>query len=127
MFVNFVECLVWWLMWVVFAVCVDGGMELFCLVCACEREICMWTEVYFDGSSVPMKVYIGCSVGCCFVKYVMIVDKGVRVVVGWRGGVMMDGDDCESCVLKGVQFSWAWYGSDCGGCGWKDVGMVAMQ
>ena len=48
----------------------------------------------------------------CFVKYVMIVDKDVRVVVGWRRGVMVDGDDCRwLCVLKellGVHL--AWYG-----------------
>ena len=37
----------------------------------------------------------------CFVKYVMIVDKEleVRVVVGWRRGVMVD-DGCGwLCVL----------------------------
>ena len=28
-----------------------------------------------------------------FVKHVMIVDKEVRVVVGWKRGVMVD-DDC---------------------------------
>ena len=49
----------------------------------------------------------------CFVKYVMIVDKEVRVVVGWRRGVMVD-DDCGwLCVLKevfGVLLSMgAWY------------------
>ena len=31
-----------------------------------------------------MEVWVGCSVWCCFVKYSMIVDKDVRVVVGWR-------------------------------------------
>ena len=43
----------------------------------------------------------------CFVKYVMIVDKDVRVVVRWRRGVMVD--DCGWLyVLKevlGVQLS----------------------
>ena len=35
----------------------------------------------------------------CFVKYVMNVDKEVRVVVRWRRGVMVD-DDCGwLCVL----------------------------
>ena len=55
----------------------------------------------------------------CFVKYVMIVDKEVRVVVGWRRGVMVD-DDCGwLCVLKEVfsvllsmgawyRFWWVW-------------------
>ena len=28
-------------------------------------------------------------------KYVMIVDKDVRVVVGWRHRVMVDGDENE--------------------------------
>ena len=28
-------------------------------------------------------------------KYVMIVDKDVRVVVGWRQRVMVDGDENE--------------------------------
>ena len=42
--------------------------------------------MHFDGSSIPVKVWVGCSMGCSFVKYVMIVDiyKDVRVVVGWR-------------------------------------------
>ena len=31
----------------------------------------------------------------CFVKYVMIVDKDVRVVVGWRQRVLVDGDENE--------------------------------
>ena len=31
----------------------------------------------------------------CFVKYVMIVDKDVRVAVGWRQRVMVDGDENE--------------------------------
>ena len=35
----------------------------------------------------------------CFVKYVMIVDKEVRVVVGWRRGVMVDDDCAWLCVL----------------------------
>ena len=50
----------------------------------------------------------------------MIVDKDVRVVY------IYDSDDCGwLCVLKevlGVQLS-----TGCGGCGWKDVGMVATQ
>ena len=52
----------------------------------------------------------------------MVVDKDVRVVY--------DGDDCRCwCVLKevlGVQLSMGG-GADSGGCGWKDVGMVATQ
>ena len=33
----------------------------------------------------------------------MIVDKDVRVVVGWRQGVVVDGDNCGwFCVLKVV-------------------------
>ena len=43
---------------------------------------------------------------------------------------MIDGDDCGwLCVLKellGVQLNTG-CGMDCGGCGWKDVGMVATQ
>ena len=51
--------------------------------------------------------------GCCvFVKFVMIVDKDVRVVVGWRRDVIDDRG--WLCVLKevlGVQLSMgAWYG-----------------
>ena len=62
---NFVECVVWWLMWVMFVVFVVCRWqcrcceEFLCLVCACE----WWSEVYFDGSSVFVKVWVGCSVG----------------------------------------------------------------
>ena len=46
-------------------------------------------------------------------KFVRIVDKEVRVVVGWRRGVMVDGDCGWLCVLKkvlGVLLSkGAWY------------------
>ena len=39
----------------------------------------------------------------CFVEYIMIVDKDVRVVFGWRQGVVVDGCDCGwFCVLKEV-------------------------
>ena len=39
----------------------------------------------------------------CFVKYLMIVDKDVRVAVGWRQGVVVDGGDCGwFCMLKEV-------------------------
>ena len=80
--------------------------ELLCLVCVCERGSC-GCKVHFGGSSVTIKVRVGCSVGYC-------VLKDVRVVVGWRRGVMVDGDDCGWwCVLKevlGVQMSMGvWY------------------
>ena len=39
----------------------------------------LWSEVHFDGSSVPVKVWVGCSMGCSFVKYVMIVDIYIRM------------------------------------------------
>ena len=41
---------------------------------------------------------------------------------------MVDGDNCGLlCVeaVLGVQLKGR--GTDCGGCGWKDVGMVATQ
>ena len=73
---NFVECVVWWLMWVVLVVCVGGSVVLLgiaLLNCACE----WWSEVHFDGSSAPVHVkglgWLECRV-ICFVKYVMIVD-----------------------------------------------------
>ena len=25
----------------------------------------LWSEVHFDRSNVPVKVWVGCSVGCC--------------------------------------------------------------
>ncbi len=44
---------------------------------------------------------------------------------------MVDGDDCGwLCALKellGVHSVSMGRGTDCGGCGWKDVGMVATQ
>ena len=51
----------------------------------------------------------------CFVKYIMIVDKDVRAVFGWRHGVVVDGCDCGMvlCVEGsiGVQLSMGtWYG-----------------
>ena len=69
----------------------------------------LWSEVHFDGSSVPVKVWVGCSMGHSFVKYVMIVNKDVRVVAGRRRGVVVGGDDCGwLCVLKSSMG--AWYG-----------------
>ena len=55
-------------------------VELLWLVCTCEWDL--WSEVGFDGSSVAVEVWVVCSAGCC-VKYVIIVDEDVRVVVGW--------------------------------------------
>ena len=55
---------------------------------------------------------------------VMIEDKDVRLRV-W----LLDGGEVawlkivDGCVLKEV---WG-RGIDCGGCGWKDVGMVATR
>ena len=54
---------------------------------------------------------------------------GCKVVVGWRRGVMVD-DDCGwLCVLRKYWVcSRVWgRGTDCGGCSWKDVGMVATR
>ena len=43
---------------------------------------------------------------------------------------MVDDDDCGRwCVLRSigcaVEYGWVWY--RLGGCGWKDVGMVATR
>ena len=101
--------------------------DLLCLVCVCECGIC-------GTKCVLMRGYCSCEgLWCgvlCFVKYSMIMDKDVSVVVGWRQGVVVDGDDCGwFCVLKEVLVcSLVWgRGMDCGGCGWKNVGMVATQ
>ena len=67
--------------------------ELLCLVCACECGICgvkcilMGVYCFYEG--------LWCGV-LCFVKYLMNVDKDVRVAVGWRQGVVMivDGFVC---------------------------------
>ena len=70
---NFVECVVWWLMCVVFVVHFGGSVVLCrsALLGLCFWTWDLWSEVHFDGSSVPVK---GCSVGCCVL---MIVDKDV--------------------------------------------------
>ena len=44
----------------------------------------------------------------CFVKYVMIVDKEVRVVVGWRRSVMVV-DGCVCYRKYSVLSMGAWY------------------
>ena len=35
--------------------------ELLCSIVLVNGE--WWSEVYFDGSSVPVKLWVGCSVG----------------------------------------------------------------
>ena len=42
----------------------------------------------------------------CFVKYVMIVNKDVRVLVGWKRGVVLYGDDCGWSCIEG-SIGWA--------------------
>ena len=97
--------------------------ELFCLVCACECGIC-GAKCILLGVVLPLKFGLVVMWGVVFVKYVTIVDKDV---VEWRRGVVVDGDDCGRwCVLRNIGCAveyGMWYGL--GGCGWKDVGMVA--
>ena len=37
--------------------------KLLLLVYACEWDL--WSRVGFDGSSVAVEIWVGCSVGCC--------------------------------------------------------------
>ena len=57
----------------------------------------------FYGSSVAVEVWVGCSVGCCFVKYVIICGCGCEG--GCCGITVEDGGGCGWwCVLKGVVY-----------------------
>ena len=47
-FIGSVACCAWKLLWLVYA---------------CEWDL--WSRVGFDGSSVAVEIWVGCSVGCC--------------------------------------------------------------
>ena len=47
-FIGSVGCCTWKLLWLVYA---------------CEWDL--WSRVGFDGSSVAVEIWVGCSVGCC--------------------------------------------------------------
>ena len=55
-------------------------------------------------------------------KYSMIVDKDTKVV-GWRRGVMVDGDNCGLLCVEGS----IGCAVECGGMVWIVVGVVGKM
>ena len=99
--VNFVECVVWWL-YVGCVCCVCWWL------CGVVRNCSAWFSLgfveqsTFDGNSVLCRFALVVVWGVVFCEE-MIVDKDVKVDVGWRQGIVVDGDDCGWLyVLKEV-------------------------